>query len=222
MIRILRPAKLLTFLTIFVVFAFVFTSFASAIYGLSPKLPHNEGATSSATKDEIKERVQDRIDNLKEKFEARLEEKKKKICERVEARINKRSDRLVTRAERMTDRFDKIADKVKDYYTDKLVPKGVTIDNYDALVADIATKGAAVDEVVATAKAAISEFDCDGDSPKGVLSLFRGDMKTVITALKDYRTSVVNLLVAVRTKGKNIKSPGATGSSEPATGSASP
>ena len=207
------------------VFSFVFATSASARFMYErPRVLHEQDeATSSATRrDQIKQKVHDRLEELKEKFEARLEARKEKLCERVEAKITKRSEQLVNRAHRMTDRFDKIAERVEEYYTEKLVPQGATINNYDALVADVAAKGEAVDGALENAGSSIDEFDCSGDTPKGILTLFRGDMRSVIAALKDHRTAVVNLIVAVRTKGKNIKSPGATESAEPATGSAEP
>jgi hypothetical protein len=44
------------------------------------------------------------------------------------------------------------------------------------------------------------------------LRAFRQDMVGVIRALKEYKESVIKLLVAVRTKAKNLKSSTATGS----------
>lgn len=212
-----KPVKLITIFSILLVSLFVLTTVVGAYFPPRSRVLHAEDAATHSAK--VKERVKERLEKLTEKFEARLEARKEKLCDRVEAKITKRSEQLVNRAHRMTDRFDKIAERVEEYYTEKLFPQGATIDNYDALVADIAVKGAAVDEALANADAAIDEFECDGDTPKGVLTLFRDDMKSVITALKDHRTAVVNLIVAVRTKGKNIKSPGATSSAQPATGS---
>jgi len=209
-----NPTKFLTvLLSLFLVFSFVFTASVFARFEFErPRVLHGEDqATSAATKrEQALQRVHDRLEKLQEKFEARLEARAEKLCERVD------------RAHRMSDRFDKIAERVKEYYTEKLVPLEATIENYDALVADVTAKGAAVDEALENADASIDEFDCSGDTPKGILALFRDDMKAVIAALKAHRTSVVNLIVAVRTKGKNIKSPGATESAEPATGSAEP
>lgn len=213
MISVLKPAKFITAVTVLLILLFAFSTVVSARhFSVSRVLNDNSNATSSASKKE------ERTALKQEKLEAR----KLKFCEKVESRINKRSVKMVTKAESMITRFDNIAGKVKDYYTNKLLPKGGTIDNYDALVADVAAHEAAVNEAVANAQSGISSFDCDANDPKGRLDNFRVDMKTVITALKDYRTSVINLLVAVRTKGKNIKTSEATGSSEPATSSASP
>ncbi|MEX0622028.1 MAG: hypothetical protein WD187_03510 [Candidatus Woykebacteria bacterium] len=196
-------AKFLTvFLSSFLIFSFVFATNVSArfIFERSRVLHEEDEATSSATKrDEIRHKIHDRVEKLREKFEEKLEARKEKLCERVESRITGRSNRLTTRAQNMTNRFDNIAGRVENYYTDKLVPAGVTVEGYDALVADIAAKSAAVDTALADAKAAIAEFDCSGDTPKGVLALFRDDMKGVLAALKAHRKSVVDLIVAVRT-----------------------
>ena len=84
-------------------------------------------------------------------------------------------------------------------------------------MADVAAHEAAVNDALANSQSGISSFDCDATDPKGRLDNFKVDMKAVIVALKEYRTSIVNLLVAVRTKGKNIKTSEATGSAEPTT-----
>ena len=207
MIRVLKPAKLITAVTIFLILLFAFSSIVSARHFSITHVKSHKDATSSASKKEERKALR----------EEKLEAKKLQICERVESKIENRSVKMVNKEENMVTRFDKIATKVKDYYTDKLLPKGGTIDNYDALVADVAAHEAAVNDAVATAQSGTSSFDCDANDPKGRLGNFKVDMKSVITSLKEYRTSVVNLLVAVRTKGKNIKSPGATSSAEPTT-----
>jgi len=219
-VRLLMNYKKFTsILSVLIIFSFIFTASASARFvfpGNDRVLSETDESTASATRrDKIKERIHDRLEKLKEKFEERLEARKEKICERIEAKITKRSDRLVEKAGNMASRFDKIVGKVKDYYTEKLVPRGVVVENYDALVADIEAKKMKVTEALDSAGEVISEFDCSGEKPKGILSLFRDDMKNVITALREYRKSVVNLIVAIRTKGKNIKTEEATSSATP-------
>lgn len=207
MIRVLKPARLITVVTISLILLFAFSSVVGAHHFSVSRVLHGKDATSSASKKEEKQALK----------QAKLEAKKLQICEKMESKIKKRSVKMVTKAENMVTRFDKIAHRVEDYYTDKLLPKGAVVDNYEALVADVAAHEAAVNDAVATAQSGTSSFDCDANDPKGRLGNFRVDMKSVIAALKDYRTTVVDLLVAVRTKGKNIKSPGATSSAEPTT-----
>lgn len=215
----MNSKKFTTVLSLLIIFSFVFTTSASAMF-VFPRnnrvLSETDESTGSATRrDKIKNRIHDRLEKLKEKFEERLEARKEKICERIEAKITKRSDRLVEKANNMTTRFDKIAGKVKDYYTEQLVPRGVVVENYDALVASIEVKKMKVSEALDNAGEVVGEFDCSGENPKGILRLFRDDMKSVIIALREYRKSVVNLIVAVRTKGKNIKTDEATSSATP-------
>lgn len=208
MVRVLKPAKLITVFTIFLTLLFVFTTVVGASHFSVPRVLNEVDSTPSATKKEL----------AKDK----LNEVKLKICERVGSRIKTNSTRMATRADKMTDRFSIIAERVKEYYTNKLLTKGVTIDNYDALVADIAAHEAAANNAVANAKSSSSSFDCEANDPKGRIAQFKDEMRSVIVELKGYRKSIVDLVVIVRTKGKNIKSPGAAESAEPATGSAGP
>lgn len=207
-----KPAKLITVFTIFLTLIFVFTTVVAAHHVRVPRVLHEEDTTSSASKKEEKQALK----------QEKLNAVKLKVCEKVEARLKKRSVNIATKADKMADRFSRIAERVKEYYTNKLLPKGVTIDNYDALVADIAAHEAVANNAVANVKSSSSSFDCDANDPKGRLAQFKDEVKGVIAALKDYRETVVNLIVAVRTKAKNIKSPGATESAQPATGSAEP
>lgn len=128
----------------------------------------------------------------------RLTEVKLKACQAKEDAIKKRSDQLTKMANNMLDKFDKIAARVEKYYTDTVVPSGKTVSNYDALVADITAKKTAVQTALTKAQTDTLAFSCTSDNPKGQLTQFREDMQAVKKALKDYRTSIKNLIVAVR------------------------
>lgn len=133
-----------------------------------------------------------------QKVQARLTEAKLKTCQARENSINKRSSQLVKMATNMLEKFDAIAGRVKTYYTEKVVSNGKTVTNYDSLVTDIQTKKTAVQTALSITQTNVATFTCKGEDPKGQLTQFRTDMQTVKTALKDYRTSVKNLIVAVR------------------------
>ncbi len=98
----------------------------------------------------------------------------------------------------MEEKFDVIAKRVEDYYTSKVVPSGKTVANYASLVADIQTKKGAVQTALTQAQTNAASFACTSDDPKGQMTQFKDDMRTVKAALKDYRTSIKNLIVAVR------------------------
>lgn len=128
----------------------------------------------------------------------KLTEAKLKVCQNKEAAMQKRNDQLTKTAESMLTKFDSIATRVENYYTDKVVPNGKIVSDYDALVADIATKKSAVQTNLDKASADAAAFNCTSNDPKGQLTQFRTDMQAVKQGLKDYRTSIKNLIVAVR------------------------
>lgn len=206
-----RPAKLITFLTFLITFLFVFTTIATTFaYSQGRVLQETDTATDSAKK---KPKGRDKLEN-------RLSQIKLKVCEKREASIQKRSTRLVAKAENIQKRFDRIAEKVDTYYIDVLMLKDVEIENYDELLANVEENRVAAATKLGAAESTASNFTCEGEDPKDQVKQFRTDMKGVISALKGYKKAVVNLIVAVRTKAKNIKAPVATGSAEPATDSA--
>ena len=131
-------------------------------------------------------------------FNDRLDGAKLKTCQVKEKVINNRTKSLTNLALNMEDKFTSISARVQKYYTEKVVPSGKTVPNYASLVADINAKKAAVDTAINTAKTDSSNFSCNSDNPKGKLSTFRKDMQNVKSSLKDYRTSIKNLIVAVR------------------------
>lgn len=131
---------------------------------------------------------------------AKKEAQKLKVCQTHERNIKNRLDSLIRLVTNQETKFDKIAARVENHYTTKLVPQGKTLPNYDALVADIATKKGVVDTALNTAKTDVSGFSCTTSSdPKADLQKVRRDMQLVKSALKDYRGSIRNLTVAVRT-----------------------
>lgn len=132
-------------------------------------------------------------------MKAKLSERKLRACGVREGAIKNRLSSLSKLVENIESNFDKIAARVENYYTNKLVPKGKTVANYNDLVADIQTKKTAVQTSLTSTQTAVSGFSCTGDDPKGQMKQFSQDMQGVKRALKDYRTSIKNLIVAVRT-----------------------
>lgn len=115
-------------------------------------------------------------------------------CQAREASIKKRMAQLTRLATNMETKFSSISVRVQDYYTSS----GKTLSNYDDLVADIQAKKDAVDSAIGTAKTNSDAFSCVSLDPKSQVNQFRLDMQAVKDALKEYRTSIKNLIVAVR------------------------
>lgn len=134
---------------------------------------------------------------------------KLRSCQVRENAIKKRMDRLLKLATNMQNKFDRHAQKVQNYYTSKVIPKGKTVSGYDALVTDIQAKKAAVETALNKVQNDANSFSCTSSSPKAQMTQFRQDMQAVKKALKGYRASVKNLIVAVRsvTGSENRSSP---------------
>lgn len=117
-----------------------------------------------------------------------------RACQVKENAVKQRSLHLIRLANNMEIRFDTIANRVETFAT----ASGKTIPNYNALVADIAAKKALVSAALVKTSADVTDFNCTGNDPKGQLVQFRLDMQSVMGALKNYRVSIKNLIVAVR------------------------
>lgn len=152
-----------------------------------------------------------KTDTSKTRTEARiakLDAKKLQVCQVKERNIKNRLDSLTKLVTNQEDKFSSMAARVENHYTTKSVPAGKVVANYDELVADIAAKKTAVDTALTTAKTDASNFSCTADDPKGLLTAFRKNMQSVKSALKDYRKSVRNLIVGLRSeKGSPTASP---------------
>jgi len=129
---------------------------------------------------------------------ARLDTSRLNVCKTKEKVITNRLDSLIKLVGTQETVFDKIAARVETFYSEKVLSAGKTVSNYDSLVADIAAKKSAVDTSLATAKTNAGNFSCTADNPKGDLTQFRTDIQAVKSALKDYRTSIRNLIVAIK------------------------
>lgn len=145
--------------------------------------------------------VQERVEQAKVRAEARvaeakqrLEGRKLKACQEREQRIEATMNQMTKRGENHIAVFTKIADRVKAFYTEK----GRTAENYDVLVAEVDAKKLAAEEAVAGAQSVSEVFSCDSDNPKIASMEFRDAHKAQVSALKEYRTAVKNLIVAVK------------------------
>ena len=115
---------------------------------------------------------------------------------RVEV-IKKRADGLTKLTVNMEEKFASIAARAETRYLTKVIPFGMEVVNYASLAADIQTKKATVDAALKIAQHDTNTFNCVSSNSKTQMMEFRKDMQTVKSALKEYRASVKNLIVAV-------------------------
>ncbi len=119
-------------------------------------------------------------------------------CIAREAGVEKQLTQLFELVTKMENIFDKAAGKLETFYITKLLPEGKTVPNYDALVKDIADKKTLTQTTKGKTQSDIDAFDCSTGDPKVLKSGFRSNMQSVKTALKNYRTAVLNLAQAIR------------------------
>lgn len=149
----------------------------------------------------LREKLLERREKVAEKratAAAKRDEAKVRACEVKEKVLDNRITSLTRLVTNMEKKFSAIVERVKKHYTEKILPKGETVENYDALLSDIDSKKTAVDSALAATKASSDSFSCDSDDPKATLTQFRKDMQAVKSALKDYRKSIRDLIVAVK------------------------
>jgi len=132
-------------------------------------------------------------------------------CSARENTIKTRLINLTTFAENMAIKFDAIANKVKLYYTTTVLPNGKSINNYDSLVENIKTNKDTVTTTLTKAQNDANNFTCSETDPLQQMEIIREDMQTVKQALKDYRSAIKNLIVAIRPVSQDqvISSPSA-------------
>lgn len=118
-------------------------------------------------------------------------------CQARESAVKIRMKQLTQLATTMETTFNNIDDRVTNFYTNTVLSSGRSVANYSSLVNDISDKKTAVQASIVKTNLDIDNFSCTTGNPKNLLNQFRLDMQSVKTALKNYRTSIKNLIVAV-------------------------
>jgi len=122
---------------------------------------------------------------------------KQKVCETKKRVVTNIETRIVSRGQKRMDVITKIADRVEKFYTDK----GLTVSNYDTLVANVNAKKDAAQATLDTIKTDagnVSSITCGNGQGKVVVTQFKTDLKAEQTALKAYQTAVKDLIVGVK------------------------
>jgi len=152
---------------------------------------------------ELKEAQEKRQAALKQKSESEQEkdrqkqEKFRKACENRTGTFKTRLGNIDTRTQKQLDTMDKIVERVKTFKTNK----NLTVDNYDALLADVAAKRQVVVDLHDVLKQQTTSFTCGDDQSQAQANVqtFKDALKQEIDAIKAYRTAIKNLIVAVKT-----------------------
>lgn len=143
---------------------------------------------------------------------AKLEETKLRICQKREATINNLMSRIGDRGQKQLTMISATSDRVQAFKT----TKNLTVAGYDSLLATTEAQKQAAQAAVEAVKSVQTSFKCDGSDPKSAADSFKQAMKTQHEAIKAYRDSVRELLVAVKQAqaATSVNEPNQEGSNE--------
>lgn len=144
-----------------------------------------------------REAAQKEVEAAKDKVQSAKEElqgDRLKACEAHQDGIKKIMSQAGERGTKQITLFSTIASRVEAFYTSK----GNTLSNYAQLVANVNTANAAAQSAVQAVTSADVQFNCGGTNPTGQIDMFRAELKAMSTALEQYRLSVKNLIVGVK------------------------
>jgi hypothetical protein len=109
--------------------------------------------------------------------------------------ITHKFERIVSNSERIKSRIDDIFDKAIAYQQDN----GITVDNFDQLVADANTAKTKAGEAVDNLKTVTPSLDCNNVSVASDVAAFKESAGDTRDSLKDYRKAVRAILKALLT-----------------------
>lgn len=135
-------------------------------------------------------------------------------CEVHRKVINLRQKNIIAHAERTQNRLGNLTNAVIKYYTEKLIPQGKIVANYNSLVSDVTAKHALLTEALDKIKADTQGLTCEKNQAKTQFTTFRTDMQTLLKTFKDYRLSVLRLMQAVKKTAGTTEAGEASGSAK--------
>lgn len=123
---------------------------------------------------------------------------KQKACEEHIKVIKIRQSNIAKKSLAMQKRLDNISTLVQKYYTEKLIPQGKIVSNYDVLVSNINTNKTALIPLIDKVKADSTGLSCDKDQQRTQFQTFKTDWQALLKGFGVYRQSVIDLLKAVK------------------------
>lgn len=152
-----------------------------------------EGTGVSTSREERQQERQQSREERREVAREKLNAAKKQVCEARQKRINTTMENVVNRSNRHLEYITKVAVRTQSFYA----KSGVTVTNYDELVASINEKKAAAEAAIATVESKAT-FSCDSEGPKADIQDFRNHRLDKVEAMSDYRSAVRALIDAIK------------------------
>lgn len=152
---------------------------------------------------ELKKQAIEKAAELKKQSNEERREARKQVCEKKEESLKKKMQNGSTIANKFFEKFGSFEKKVDAFIT----KKGLTVEDYDSLKSKVADARNNVETSVGTLKGLGADVNCgDADVVTQNLTNYRDSVKAARGALKDYRTALVDYLVAVKVSYNNANS----------------
>lgn len=130
----------------------------------------------------------------KERAQVKLESKKLEVCKKRQEVMKSTMTRMEDRSSKHIAWLDSVVEKVKSFYS----TKGLTVADYDTLLANVVSARAAAVSSGNQLGQYQQEFSCDGNDPKSVINDFKTQHQSQVDTVKSYKEAVKALAEAVK------------------------
>jgi len=150
------------------------------------------------------------------KADKRSNEEKIKSCQDRQEIARKQAESLNDFVSKAISNSDKNLERVEKFYEEERISDGLSVPNYDALIAEVTAKKEALKEFSAAA-GSDSDLSCAGDNPTDEITQFQKDIEAVRSSLKDYQDSINAMFNGLKEiqESKPTPFPTSTGSVSP-------
>ncbi len=125
-------------------------------------------------------------------------------CQTIEKVITDQAQKGTDMLIKIYQQLNSIFTGVQNYYSQKLVPSGVSLQNYEAVVSTVQASQSAVLTSIQTAQQDAKNFSCSGNQPGQQIAQFRITMQQAIKATIAYRDVVKIFVEEVLKASQNV------------------
>lgn len=125
--------------------------------------------------------------------EVKTAAQRQKVCANIQKAVNNKLSAFDNHADSYLTRLNTAYTKLKDYQT----TKNLQVANWDALLSAADSKQASATTSVDALKALGTSVDCNSSDPAAMLASVKSGATDTRNSLKDYRTTLKNIIVAL-------------------------
>jgi nickel-dependent lactate racemase len=145
-------------------------------------------------KEQFKLNAQSSLEDKKTEVKQHTQEQRQKACEARKTNLSKRMSNALKHAKKHQQTFDKIYARVKDFVDSK----GLTVENYDSLTSAVDTAKSDSTASISALESLDVDVDCTSQNVATSVSNFQQAVKSTRDSLKTYRSSITDLIKAVK------------------------